>query len=74
MIEVQADPAPKNLFLFRQFLSGEGDKEIGEKMNKIISKLAEANDLKALAVQVAKKHGLEFDSSLRGSNYLKLYI
>jgi protein-tyrosine-phosphatase len=30
MIEVQAEPVPKNLFLFRQFMSGEGDKEIGD--------------------------------------------
>lgn len=30
MIQVQADPAPKNLFLFREFLPGEGDKEIGD--------------------------------------------
>jgi protein-tyrosine-phosphatase len=30
MIEVQAEPVPKNLFLFRQFMPGEGDKEIGD--------------------------------------------
>lgn len=30
MIEVQADPVPRNLFLFREFLPGEGDKEIGD--------------------------------------------
>ncbi|MDO8544928.1 MAG: low molecular weight protein arginine phosphatase [Opitutaceae bacterium] len=30
MIEVQADPVPKNLFLFRQFLPGDGEKEIGD--------------------------------------------
>jgi protein-tyrosine-phosphatase len=30
MIQVQADPVPKNLFLFRQFLPGDGEKEIGD--------------------------------------------
>ena len=30
MIEVQAEPVPRNLFLFRQFLPGSGDKEIGD--------------------------------------------
>lgn len=30
MIQVQADPVPKNLWLFRQFAPGEGDKEIGD--------------------------------------------
>lgn len=30
MIEVQAEPVPKNLFLFREFLPGEGDREIGD--------------------------------------------
>ncbi len=30
MIEVQADPIPKNLFLFRQFLPGDEEKEIGD--------------------------------------------
>jgi protein-tyrosine-phosphatase len=30
MIQVQADPVPQNLFLFRQFLPGEGDREIGD--------------------------------------------
>lgn len=30
MIQVQADPVPKNLLLFRQFIPGEDDKEIGD--------------------------------------------
>jgi protein-tyrosine-phosphatase len=30
MIQVQADPVPRNLFLFRQFLPGEGEHEIGD--------------------------------------------
>jgi protein-tyrosine-phosphatase len=30
MIQVQADPTPKHLYLFRQFLPGDGDKEIGD--------------------------------------------
>jgi protein-tyrosine-phosphatase len=30
MIQVQAEPVPKNLFLFRQFVPGDGDKEIGD--------------------------------------------
>lgn len=30
MIQVQADPVPKNLLLFRQFVPGEGDKEIAD--------------------------------------------
>ena len=30
MIQVQADPVPKNLFLFREFLPGEGEHEIGD--------------------------------------------
>ena len=30
MIEVQADPVPRNLFLFREFLPGAVDKEIGD--------------------------------------------
>src|SRR4051812_12007999 len=30
MIQVQADPIPKNLFLFRQFLPGNVDHEIGD--------------------------------------------
>jgi protein-tyrosine-phosphatase len=30
MIQVQANPVPKNLFLFRQFMSGDGDVEIGD--------------------------------------------
>lgn len=30
MIQVQAEPVPENLFLFRQFLPGPGDKEIGD--------------------------------------------
>jgi protein-tyrosine-phosphatase len=30
MIQVQADPVPPNLFLFREFLSGEIDREIGD--------------------------------------------
>src|ERR1041385_104914 len=29
-IQVQADPVPKNLFLLREFLPGDGDKEIGD--------------------------------------------
>ena len=30
MIRLQADPAPKNLFLFREFMPQRGDKEIGD--------------------------------------------
>ena len=30
MIEVQAEPVPQNLFLFRQFLPGDVEKEIGD--------------------------------------------
>ncbi|MGH7944964.1 MAG: low molecular weight protein arginine phosphatase [Opitutaceae bacterium] len=30
MIQVQAEPVPQNLFLFRQFLTGDGEKEIGD--------------------------------------------
>jgi protein-tyrosine-phosphatase len=30
MIQVQAEPVPRNLFLFRQFVPGDGDKEIGD--------------------------------------------
>ena len=30
MIQVQADPPPKNVLLFRQFVPGDGDKEIGD--------------------------------------------
>ncbi len=30
MIQVQADPVPRNLYLFRQFLSGNGELEIGD--------------------------------------------
>jgi protein-tyrosine-phosphatase len=30
MIQVQADPVPPNLFLFRQFVPGDGEKEIGD--------------------------------------------
>jgi len=30
MIQVQAEPVPKNLFLFRQFVGGDGDREIGD--------------------------------------------
>jgi protein-tyrosine-phosphatase len=30
MIEVQADPVPRNLFLFREFLPGAADMEIGD--------------------------------------------
>jgi protein-tyrosine phosphatase len=30
MIQVQADPVPKNLFLFRQFMPENEDKEIGD--------------------------------------------
>lgn len=30
MIEVQAEPVPANLFLFREFVPGEGDREIGD--------------------------------------------
>jgi protein-tyrosine-phosphatase len=30
MIQVQADPVPKNLFLFREFLPDDTDKEIGD--------------------------------------------
>jgi protein-tyrosine-phosphatase len=30
MIEVQAEPVPPNVFLLREFLPGEGDKEIGD--------------------------------------------
>ena len=30
MIQVQADPVPQNLFLFRQFLPGSVEKEIGD--------------------------------------------
>jgi protein-tyrosine-phosphatase len=30
MIQVQAEPVPQNLFLFRQFLPGDGEKEIGD--------------------------------------------
>lgn len=30
MIQVQAEPAPRNLFLFRQFLAGSADQEIGD--------------------------------------------
>jgi protein-tyrosine-phosphatase len=30
MIQLQAEPAPKNLFLFREFMPQRGDKEIGD--------------------------------------------
>jgi protein-tyrosine-phosphatase len=30
MIQIQADPVPRNLLLFRQFLAGTRDKEIGD--------------------------------------------
>ena len=30
MIQVQAEPVPKHVYLFRQFLPGEGEKEIGD--------------------------------------------
>ena len=30
MIRLQADPVPKNLFLFREFMPQRGDKEIGD--------------------------------------------
>jgi protein-tyrosine phosphatase len=30
MIEVQADPVPRHLFLFREFMPGAGDREIGD--------------------------------------------
>ncbi len=30
MIQVQAEPPPRNMFLFRQFVPGYGDKEIGD--------------------------------------------
>lgn len=30
LIQVQAEPVPRNLFLFREFLSGAADKEIGD--------------------------------------------
>jgi protein-tyrosine-phosphatase len=30
MIQVQAEPPPKHVFLFREFFPGEGDKEIGD--------------------------------------------
>jgi protein-tyrosine-phosphatase len=30
MIRLQADPAPKNLYLFREFMPQRGDKEIGD--------------------------------------------
>jgi len=30
MIQLQADPPPKNLFLFREFMPQRGDKEIGD--------------------------------------------
>ena len=30
MIQVQAEPVPENLFLFREFLPGPGDKEIAD--------------------------------------------
>ena len=30
MIQVQAEPVPRNLFLFREFIPGEGEKEIGD--------------------------------------------
>lgn len=30
MIELQAEPVPKNLFLFREFMKGAADKEIGD--------------------------------------------
>lgn len=30
MIQVQAEPVPKNLFLFREFMPGNGEKEIGD--------------------------------------------
>ena len=30
MIQVQAEPVPQNLFLFRQFVPGDGEKEIGD--------------------------------------------
>jgi protein-tyrosine-phosphatase len=30
MIQVQADPAPRHMYLFRQFVPGDDDKEIGD--------------------------------------------
>lgn len=30
MIQVQAEPVPENLYLFREFLPGDGDKEIAD--------------------------------------------
>lgn len=44
MIQVQADPAPKNLFLFRQFLPGDRDREIGDPYGGPLSVYEAARD------------------------------
>jgi len=44
MIQVQADPVPRNLFLFRQFVPGDGEKEIGDPYGGPLSVYEAARD------------------------------
>ena len=44
MIQVQADPVPRHLYLFREFLPGAGDKEIGDPFGGPIGVYESARD------------------------------
>jgi protein-tyrosine-phosphatase len=44
MIQVQAEPVPQNLFLFRQFLPGDAEKEIGDPYGGPLSVYESARD------------------------------
>jgi protein-tyrosine-phosphatase len=44
MIQLQADPVPRNLFLFRQFVPGASDREIGDPYGGPLSVYESARD------------------------------
>ncbi len=56
MIQVQAEPVPPNLFLFRQFLSGDADREIGDPYGGPLKVYEMARDEMVEAIPVLVEH------------------
>jgi len=56
MIQVQAEPVPRNLWLFRQFLPGEVDREIGDPYGGPIAVYEAARDEMVEAVPALVEH------------------
>lgn len=56
MIQLQADPVPKNLFLFRQFLPGNVDHEIGDPYGGPLKVYEAARDEMVEAIPALVEH------------------